>query len=190
MISSIGSSTCDGPCPNSNPDRLGNPTTPCINEIATNLLDHLKIGYHGFEITACWANVSAPGAAHRIHCHPNNFWSGVLLRQDARGSKYHQFSRSEKSNGGHQATGDGTDRRERRSSRCESDGRNASRISGLAATLRRCQPWRWRKNKHQFQHYVFFIHGGHERATLGCPVGRSRLLVPRSGMRPVAWSDR
>lgn len=49
----------------------------CINEIATNLLDHLKIGSRGFEVTACWANVSAPGAAHRIHCHPNNFLSGV-----------------------------------------------------------------------------------------------------------------
>ena len=49
----------------------------CINEVATNVLDYLKIGYDAFEITACWANVSAPGAAHRVHSHPNNFLSGV-----------------------------------------------------------------------------------------------------------------
>ena len=30
-----------------------------------------------FEITGCWANVNAPGAAHRLHSHPNNFLSGV-----------------------------------------------------------------------------------------------------------------
>ncbi len=49
----------------------------CINETATTMLSHLKIGYHEFEFTACWANVNAPGAAHPIHCHPNNFLSGV-----------------------------------------------------------------------------------------------------------------
>ena len=39
----------------------------CVNEVAENALDHLKIGYDAFEITACWANVNAPGAAHRAH---------------------------------------------------------------------------------------------------------------------------
>ena len=160
-----------------------------INEVATNVLDHLKIGYDAFEITACRANVSAPGAEHRIHSHPNNFLSGVYYAKTHEGADT-SISRSEKPNRDHQATGDGTDRREHRSSRCESDGRNASRISSLAATLRRWQPWRWRKNKHQFQHYVFCIHGKHERATLGSPVGRSRLLICSSGIRSVAWSDR
>ncbi len=49
----------------------------CINEVTKNVLDYLKIGNDAFEITACWANVSAPGAAHRAHSHPNNFLSGV-----------------------------------------------------------------------------------------------------------------
>ena len=30
-----------------------------------------------FEITGCWANILAKGAAHTAHSHPNNFLSGV-----------------------------------------------------------------------------------------------------------------
>ena len=48
-----------------------------INDVGENVLDYLKIGTETFEITACWANVNAPGAAHRAHSHPNNFLSGV-----------------------------------------------------------------------------------------------------------------
>jgi len=58
----------------------------CINEAATNVLDYLKIGSHAFEITACWANVSAPGAAHHIHSHPNNFLSGVYYAKTHEGA--------------------------------------------------------------------------------------------------------
>ena len=58
----------------------------CIDEAGTNVLDHLKIGYDAFEITACWANVNAPGAAHRIHCHPNNFLSGVYYPKTHEGA--------------------------------------------------------------------------------------------------------
>jgi uncharacterized protein (TIGR02466 family) len=49
----------------------------CFKSAVMNVLHHLKIGYDKFEITGCWANISAPGAAHRIHHHPNNFLSGV-----------------------------------------------------------------------------------------------------------------
>jgi hypothetical protein len=49
----------------------------CINEITTTLLDYMKIASHGFEIMACRANVSAPAAAHHVHCHLNNSLSGV-----------------------------------------------------------------------------------------------------------------
>jgi uncharacterized protein (TIGR02466 family) len=49
----------------------------CINEAAESVLDYLKIRYDGFAITGCWANVSAPGAGHRAHSHPNNYLSGV-----------------------------------------------------------------------------------------------------------------
>lgn len=40
-------------------------------------LDSLKVSYENFDITGCWANISAPGAPHSIHTHPNNYLSGV-----------------------------------------------------------------------------------------------------------------
>ena len=49
----------------------------CIDDAATSVLRFLRIADHAFEITACWANVLARGAAHRAHSHPNNFLSGV-----------------------------------------------------------------------------------------------------------------
>ncbi len=49
----------------------------CINEAAESVLDYLKVGHAGLQITGCWANVNAPGAGHRAHEHPNNYLSGV-----------------------------------------------------------------------------------------------------------------
>ena len=49
----------------------------CVNHAATGVLCFLRIGTDAFEITGCWANVLAQGAAHRAHSHPNNFLSGV-----------------------------------------------------------------------------------------------------------------
>ncbi len=49
----------------------------CVNSMAKRVLRFLRIGYDAFEITGCWANVLAKGAAHRAHSHPNNFLSGV-----------------------------------------------------------------------------------------------------------------
>jgi uncharacterized protein (TIGR02466 family) len=48
-----------------------------INEAAESVLEYLKIGHAGFKITGCWANLSAPGAGHGAHSHPNNYLSGV-----------------------------------------------------------------------------------------------------------------
>jgi uncharacterized protein (TIGR02466 family) len=48
-----------------------------IRDAVGSILRFLKAGYQAFEITACWANINPPGAAHRIHSHPNNFLSGV-----------------------------------------------------------------------------------------------------------------
>jgi uncharacterized protein (TIGR02466 family) len=45
------------------------------------VLTFLKIGYDAIEITGCWANISAKGASHRMHAHPNNFLSGVYYVQ-------------------------------------------------------------------------------------------------------------
>jgi len=49
----------------------------CIHQAVEPILDFLKINYGGVEITGCWANVNAPGTAHGIHSHPNNYLSGV-----------------------------------------------------------------------------------------------------------------
>jgi uncharacterized protein (TIGR02466 family) len=49
----------------------------CINEAIDIVLDYLKVGRERAKITGCWANVSAPGADHRAHSHPNNYLSGV-----------------------------------------------------------------------------------------------------------------
>lgn len=49
----------------------------CVRHTVTGILRFLRIGYDAFEITACWATILAPGAEHKVHCHPNNFLSGV-----------------------------------------------------------------------------------------------------------------
>ena len=49
----------------------------CVNHAAKGILRFLRIGCEAFEITGCWANVLAKGAAHKAHSHPNNFLSGV-----------------------------------------------------------------------------------------------------------------
>lgn len=53
----------------------------CIDDAVRTVLGFLRIGYDAFHITGCWATVSAAGAAHRMHSHPNNFLSGVYYVQ-------------------------------------------------------------------------------------------------------------
>ncbi len=48
-----------------------------VDAVTVELLDFLKIGYRGIAITGCWLNVLAPGRAHLMHSHPNNFLSGI-----------------------------------------------------------------------------------------------------------------
>jgi len=49
----------------------------CIYDTARTVLRFLKVGYEAMEITGCWANVSARGASHAMHSHPNNYLSGI-----------------------------------------------------------------------------------------------------------------
>ena len=49
----------------------------CVDHAAKSILRFLRIGYDAWEMTGCWANVLAKGAAHKAHSHPNNFLSGV-----------------------------------------------------------------------------------------------------------------
>ena len=62
-----------------------------VNQAAEAALAYLRIGHDGFEITACWANVSAPGAGHRVHSHPNNYLSGVYYVRTPDGAKTINF---------------------------------------------------------------------------------------------------
>ena len=60
--------------------------TACIEKGARSVLRFLRIGYDAIEITACWANVLAKGAPHRIHSHPNNFLSGAYYLRTSVGA--------------------------------------------------------------------------------------------------------
>lgn len=56
------------------------------------VLDSLKVSYDNFEITGCWANITAPGAPHQMHTHPNNYLSGVYYvktQPQANGIMFH-----------------------------------------------------------------------------------------------------
>ena len=58
----------------------------CVTTAARSILRFWGIGDKAYEITGCWANVLATGAAHKIHSHPNNFLSGVYYLQTGPGS--------------------------------------------------------------------------------------------------------
>ncbi|MEK6244960.1 MAG: 2OG-Fe(II) oxygenase family protein [Pseudomonadota bacterium] len=49
----------------------------CVSRAAASVLQFLKIGAQAIEITGCWVNLVAPGAAHRGHSHPNNYLTAV-----------------------------------------------------------------------------------------------------------------
>jgi uncharacterized protein (TIGR02466 family) len=58
----------------------------CVEAGSRSVLRFLHIGYDAIEITACWANMLAKGAAHRIHSHPNNYLSGVYYLRTPAGA--------------------------------------------------------------------------------------------------------
>jgi uncharacterized protein (TIGR02466 family) len=63
----------------------------CINEAAESVLEYLKVGHETFKITGCWANVSAPGAGHRVHNDPNSYLSGVYYVRTHHGANTINF---------------------------------------------------------------------------------------------------
>jgi len=65
--------------------------TGALRQLTGSVLDVLRVGHDGFAITGCWANVNAPGAAHPVHHHPNNFLSGVYYVRVRDGSDVIQF---------------------------------------------------------------------------------------------------
>lgn len=62
------------------------PVAQCIDEAVARVLDYLEVGHKRAQITGCWANVSAPGAGHRVHTHPNNYLSGVYYVRTQEGA--------------------------------------------------------------------------------------------------------
>lgn len=63
----------------------------CFDDAVRSVLRFLRVGHDDFAITACWANLYAPGAAHRMHTHPNNFLSGVYYVRTAEGGNTINF---------------------------------------------------------------------------------------------------
>lgn len=63
----------------------------CFADAVRSVLRFLRVGYDNFAITGCWANLYAPGAAHRMHTHPNNFLSGVYYVRTAEGANTINF---------------------------------------------------------------------------------------------------
>lgn len=63
----------------------------CVKNAARGALRSMRIGPDAFEITGCWANVLAQGAAHKMHSHPNNFLSGVYYVQTGPGANTVNF---------------------------------------------------------------------------------------------------
>lgn len=54
------------------------PLVALIEKLARGVREFLHIGDCGaLKVTGCWANLNAPGVAHAMHSHPNNFLSGV-----------------------------------------------------------------------------------------------------------------
>ena len=52
-----------------------------VHSAVHGVLAFLRIGADGLVITGSWATVNAPGAAHTMHTHPNNYLSGVYYVQ-------------------------------------------------------------------------------------------------------------
>jgi uncharacterized protein (TIGR02466 family) len=54
------------------------PLIAIVEKLALGVRDFLRVGDCGpLKVTGCWANINAPGMAHAMHSHPNNFLSGV-----------------------------------------------------------------------------------------------------------------
>ncbi len=62
------------------------PLVAVIEGVAGAILEFLRVRTASLGLTGCWANVNAPGAAHRMHAHPNNFLSGVYYVQAPAGA--------------------------------------------------------------------------------------------------------
>lgn len=58
---------------------------------AEEVLNFLALGRCPIEITGLWVNIGRPGAAHKPHRHPNNFFSGSYYARLPKGADGIQF---------------------------------------------------------------------------------------------------
>ena len=58
---------------------------------AEEVLSFLALGSHPIEITGLWVNIGRPGAIHKPHRHPNNFFSGTYYARLPEGADGIQF---------------------------------------------------------------------------------------------------
>ncbi len=62
-----------------------------VRSAATGVMAFLRLAHTPLVITGCWANISAPGATHKPHTHPNNYLSGVYCLQADEGARQITF---------------------------------------------------------------------------------------------------
>ncbi len=131
----------------------------CIDRASRSAMRSLRINYDAFEITGCWANISAPGASHGMHSHPNNFLSGVYYLQTRAGADTVNFHDPRSQSGIIRPPGDGIDTGKHRSGSRERERRYVAYLSILSATLRRTERERRTPDKRELQYYVFGFRG-------------------------------
>jgi uncharacterized protein (TIGR02466 family) len=59
--------------------------TGVVELAARSVLAFLQVGAGEIAVTGCWATVLAPGAAHPLHTHPNNYLAAVYYLQAPEG---------------------------------------------------------------------------------------------------------
>ncbi len=62
-----------------------------VQAAADEVLSFLALGRHPIEITGLWVNIGRPGAIHKPHRHPNNFFSGTYYARLPEGAAGIQF---------------------------------------------------------------------------------------------------
>lgn len=67
------------------------PLAAAIQAGAEEVLGFLALGQYPIEITGLWVNIGRPGATHREHRHPNNFFSGTYYARLPKGADGIQF---------------------------------------------------------------------------------------------------
>ena len=140
--------------------------TEIIDVTVKDVLDYLRIGEVAFEMSGCWANMNAPGAAHGLHSHPNNFLSGVYYVRVPNGGDTINFHDPRSQTGilrppVVELTADNTDQVGHAGGRG-----HGPAVPRVAAAFGGRQPRRSRPDQCELQHHAVRLHGAAERAAM------------------------